>query len=199
MKNWFMQNLQKALNRYLALDPESKNRLALLHGKSVQLEITGMNLQFQLQFADDKILCTDNLTTPAHTHIQSTPLSLLRMINAEGDRTQFFAGDVHISGDLELAQQMVDVFDELEIDWEEYLSRWIGDVPAHQMKNLSRQLKHFHQRFSDILSQNINEYVHEEINLFPPAEALQDFFTEVDELRMDVDRVAQRIERLKEK
>ena len=45
----------------------------------------------------------------------------------------------------------------------------------------------------------VNEYVHEEAEFFPAREALQDFFQDIDTLRMDADRLEARVERLLKK
>ncbi len=188
--------IEKAINRYLSLDPESKHRIAALQGKAVTLELLGINLIVQLLFSEEGIqIKWEDFLKPDVT-IRGTPLNLFHMSVAEDQRKQFFEESVVLDGDMELAQPVLAIFDELEIDWEEYLSQWIGDVPAHQAGRLMRGLNRFRQKISQTSAYNLNEYVHEEINLFPPAEALQQFFREVDELRMDVDRLEARVNRM---
>lgn len=193
MKEWF----EKAVNRYLALDSESKKRIGALQGTIVTLELQGISLTLQMVFTEDTLqLKWDDFKNPDLT-IRGTPLNLLHMSLAR-DRQKFFAEDVVVEGNMELAQQVLAVFDELEMDWEDYFSTWVGDVPAYQTGRLFRRLKKMSQRVRHVISYNLNEYVHEEISLFPPEAALQHFFQEVDELRMDVDRLEARIEKMKE-
>lgn len=197
MKQFLTDILQKALNHYLALDPESKTRLLELEGKIVTLELLGLGLTVQLFFADHKIkISCDELLTP-DTYIKGTPLTLLRMTLTEGDRKHFFAEDVSIEGNLDLGQKVIDLFDHIEIDWEEYLSKWVGDVSAHQIGRFAERAISFSKRLHETLLQNVNEYVHEEADLFPSQEASQDFFADVDVLRMDVDRAEARVASLK--
>lgn len=190
------QLLEKALNRYLALDHESKRRIALLRDKKVTIELLGTPLIVQMIFAEEKVQLDWNPTTTPDIRIKGTPLNLLHMSIAPEQRQRFFAEDVVVEGNMELAQHVLAIFDDLEIDWEEQLSQWIGDVPAHQTGRVLRSVKAFSQRVRRSLLRNVNEYVHEEVNLFPPPEALQHFFHDVDELRMDVDRLEARIEKL---
>lgn len=193
------QLLEKAINRYLALDSESGKRIAPLQGKIVSLEIKGTSLSVQMIFKENGIeLKWDNFYHPDLT-MSGTPLNLLHAKIAPEKRRHFFAEDVVVEGDMELAQQILAVFDELEMDWEEYFSKWLGDVPAHQMARFLTRLKNVGQTVQKSFSYNLNEYVHEEINLFPAVEALQLFFHEIDELRMDVDRLEARMLKLKEK
>lgn len=193
MKNILFSLLQKALNRYLALDPESAKRIQGLEGKTVLLTLLGAGISLQLVFRDGRIQIKHDDFLTSDTTIQGMPLSLLHMKLTRGDRKQFFAEDVAIEGDLDVAQSVMDLFDQLEIDWEEYLSHWVGDVPSHQVGRFVRHIKKTARRAQEVLLQNVNEYVHEEADLFPPTEAMQDFFNDVDELRLDVDRLSARI------
>lgn len=189
--------IQSALNRYLALDPESRVQLKKLENKVATIELLGLAVSFQLVFTSEKIKVKQNDFLPANAHIKGTPLTLLRMALADGDRKHFFSNNsVSIDGDLDFAQEVVDLFDQLEIDWEEHASHWIGDVAAHQLSNVLLKTKNNICQIFQSMTQNINEYTHEEIVLFPPTFALRDFFDEVDQLRMDVDRAEMRVKRL---
>ncbi len=206
--NQLIENyLTQALNRYLALDPESSQRLQPLKNKTIRIELCIAQAplykedkcQFQMLFTETGIqLKTFDLSAP-DTHLKGTPLSLLRMTFSHKNRKSFFEKDICIEGDPELGQQVIALFDELEIDWEEYISYWIGDIPAHQLTRFTRKLSTLGNRLRETLAQNINEYVHEEVDLFPSPEALQDLFHGVDELRMDTDRLEEKIQRLAKK
>ena len=189
MKPGMAKAFQAALNQYLALDPETNTRFKGLQGKVVALELTGIKIILHLVFTQQGIDVTLDESVKADTIIKGSPLSLLHMTLNSENRKQFFAEDVSIQGDLDLGQQVMDLFDKMEIDWEEYVSRYVGDVPAHQIGRVTRSVRSFVKRTQDIFLQNTNEYLHEEIELFPSREALQDFFQEVDALRMDVDRL----------
>lgn len=196
MRSFIEKNLQSILNHYLALDPESASRLLNMQNKSVKIELLDVNLIFQLIFTSDEIQLKTNDFIPANATIRGTPISLMHMAISKDNRKKFFEDDVTIEGDVALGQKVIDLFDSLEIDWEEYLSHWIGDIPAHQTGRVVRHFKNFTQQFRKTITQNMNEYVHEEVNLCPPREALQDFFHDVDNLRMDTDRLEARIAKL---
>lgn len=192
MKLW----LATALNRYLALDPESRVRLTRLQDKAVTIELIGTPFLFQLVFRDEQIqILWQDFLTPDLT-IKGTPFVLWQMSFMREQRHRFFADDVVIEGNMELAQQVLAIFDELDIDWEEQLSQWIGDTSAHHLGRAAEHFKQFSQRLTTSFMRNVSEYVQEEAQLFPPREALADFYQDVDELRMNVDRLTARVERL---
>lgn len=189
--------LETALNRYLALDPESAKRIEALEGKVVTIELLATGVTFQMFFSAGRVVLAWQDFSPADIVIKGTPLNLLHMSLARDARNRFFAEDVIITGNMELARHVLAIFDDLEVDWEEWTSQYLGDVPAHQMGRVVKKIKSIGQTIRESLCRNVNEYVHEEIQLVPANEALQDFFTQVDDFRMDVDRLEARVAQLK--
>ena len=199
MKSAVLAFFQKALQRILSLDSESKNRLAILQGRHIAVELKNLDVTLHCVFINDSVeLKSDLLDTP-DAFIKGTPLTLMRMALTTGDRKHFFVDDVEIVGNAEIAEQVINLFDQLEIDCEEYASHLIGDVSAHQVGRLLRDAQRFVRHTNKTLSRNINEYIHEEIPLFPSVEAIKDFFHDVDEIRMDVDRLAVKVEHIKKR
>jgi ubiquinone biosynthesis protein UbiJ len=193
MQTLIISLLKKAINQYVLLDPESRARLEALEDKVINLELLGIGITLQLHFSKGNIEISKDAHLPAHTYIKGTPLSLVRMALTKDNRNSFFADDLSVEGDLELAEEVIELFDHLEIDWEEYTSRWLGDVAAHQLGRFVRGIRNFNQRANETLLQNVNEYVHEEVKLCPAKEEIEDFFKEIDEIRMAVDRMEARV------
>jgi ubiquinone biosynthesis protein UbiJ len=200
-KKKLVATLQKAVNHYLSLDPESLQRLLKVRNKIVKIELLGIGVDFYLTFTEtglqfDIPASIQENTIKADTIIKGTPLRLLHMALSGEKRQQFFVEDVSIQGNLELGQQVTHLFDQVEIDWEEHFSHLVGDVSAHHLGNIFRKMKAWGKQTRNTLIQDVNEYVHEEINLFPASEALRDFFHDVDSLRMDTDRLEARLKQL---
>jgi ubiquinone biosynthesis protein UbiJ len=189
--------LSKAVNAYLKLDPESATRLAALENKVVVIKLLPSSLCFYCTFMQNELqLLSPDASLSIDTTVMGTPLALAGVALTKTDRHQFFADDVKIEGDAELGQQVIALFDELEIDWEEHLSHFIGDVPAFQAGKLFRKLQRITHQFTNSLTQNVSEYLHEEKEWLPAREALVDFFADIDELRMAVDRAEAKMIRL---
>ena len=89
-----------------------------------------------------------------------------------------FEGAVEIQGDTETGQQLQDILASAEWDWEEQLSRFTGDVVAHQVGTLARRARRLLGSSRDTLERDISEYLQEEC------------------LRADLDRLSARVERL---
>lgn len=188
--------LSKAINAYLKLDDESKHRLQKLHGKSIAIELLPFHFCFQCVFSDNAVTLRQDPLLECDATLRGTPLQMMGVMIDKENRHRFFAEDLKIEGNAEIGQQMVALFDELQIDWEEHLSRFIGDIPAYHAGKFIRGMNEWFARSSESFTQNISEFLHEEINYLPPREALQDFFTDIDTLRMDADRIEARIKHL---
>jgi ubiquinone biosynthesis accessory factor UbiJ len=193
MKPLFLTSLTKAMNAYLNLDPESKQRLHKLQGKIITIEFLPFHFIFQCLFSEHGIdIKTDDLLK-ADTTIRGTPMQMLGVMITKDNRHRFFADDLKIEGNAELGQQVTELFDELQIDWEEHLSRLVGDVPAHHIGRLIQNIGSWLHNTEQSVTQDTSDYLHEEAAWFPSDVALQDFYDEIDTLRMDVDRIEARI------
>jgi ubiquinone biosynthesis protein UbiJ len=193
MKNFFLTSVNKAMNAYLALDPASSERLAALQGNVITIELLPFHFVFQLICDGTAVNLHLDETQPPVVTIRGTPLQMVGMMLSKDDRQRFFAEDVHIEGNAELGLQVVELFDALQIDWEEPLSALIGDVPTFHTGRFVRSMRTWLRQTERTFAQNVNEYVHEEVNWLPAKEAIADFYNDVDALRMETDRLAAKI------
>lgn len=194
--------LAKAMNAYIGLDPDTAVKLKALAGQTVRLEITGLplnlNFNIDLLFNSTGIEILQNYQGVVNTTLRGTPLALMKLGLGPTSASSFFNSEVSISGDLELGQTVKNILDHMEIDWEEHLSHFIGDVPAHQLGNAARAAQQFGQQASESLRKSLSEYLHEEKRLVVTQAELTDFFDDVSQVRNDVERLAARVELLKQ-
>jgi ubiquinone biosynthesis protein UbiJ len=193
MKDFFCSGLAKALNHYLHLDPDSLNRLKKLEGKIATIVWPALHFVFQCRFSADSVLISADEIEVSDVKISGTPWEMFNMMLAK-DRQHFFIDTLKIEGDAVLGQQVLALFDEMQWDGEEYLSRFVGDVPAHYLGRAGKQIQTIWQQINRSFTESLSEYWQEEINWFPSREAINDLFTDIDTLRMDVDRMAARLQ-----
>lgn len=189
----FLKPVETALNAYLTIDENSKRRLAKAAGKSLQVELKPFGLFFTCIVNATNIELTGLATDEATAKVKGTPLQLAGVAISRNNRQQFFADDLSIEGDAEFAQQLIDLFDSVEIDWEEHLAALIGDVPAYQVSKYKNKFKKWLRGSKSSLVQDISDFLHEEAAWFPVREELNEFFEDIDSLRMDTDRLESRI------
>lgn len=197
MNDFFLSFLAKTINSYLKLDPESTRRLETLQHNVITIELLPFHFIFQCAFTKAGIHIKPGETLPATTKMIGTPLQMLGAMIAKENRHRFFADDLVIQGNAEIGLQLVELFDAMQIDWEEYAAHIAGDTTAHHIGRAARGIKKWFNRIETSFTHNVSEYIQEERRWLPAREALQDFFDDIDRLRMDTDRMEARINMLK--
>jgi ubiquinone biosynthesis protein UbiJ len=104
--------------------------------------------------------------------------------------------EVRIQGDGELAQAIRFVVQNARWDVEEDLSRIVGDALAHRAVRTGRAAMQVPARMLSSLTRNVSDFWVEERPLIARRSDVAHWVQEVDRLRDDVERLAQRVERL---
>jgi ubiquinone biosynthesis protein UbiJ len=191
------RGLESAVNRYLLLDPAAGDRLAGLEGRVIALELRGLDLMLVFRVQGQGIAFIDEPGLTPDTVLRGTPLGIARLGLGRGNATgTLFSGDVEIAGDVETGQAFKAVLDAIDIDWEEQLSRFTGDMLAHQMGNAARHAGRWLDHARLTLERDLSEYLQEELRVVPTRIEIENFIGDVDRLRMDLERLEARIRRL---
>lgn len=191
-----LPRIEKLLNTYIKLDPFTFKKLTEISGKNVGISITGIPETIYIKITANGLILTTDIPLIADTHIFGAPFTLLRLLKQASSNELVAKGDIKIQGDLELAQQLQLLFKNMDIDWEEYLSHFTGDISAHQIGLMAKQLSRRANQTLRVSSQNLTEYIQEELRILPPQAEIADFISDVDELRSAVDRLAARVNNL---
>ena len=188
--------LEQALNAALALDPKTLERLSCLEGRLIAIELRGTGITLTLQpTTEGKLRLMGDFDGEVDTTLRGAPFALLRMSTGRTGEGMF-SGEVEIDGDVELGQQIQRIFEKLDIDWEEHLSRISGDIIAHQIGNTVRDLFAWGERAAEHLGRDTADYLQEERDVLPVDWEVEEFIKGVDTLRNDVDRIEARVKRL---
>lgn len=190
----FTAALERAINTWLSLDPDSRARLDALDGGVVALHVTGVQATLYFVPGADRLQVTLQYDGMPETRISGTPLALTRLGMA-GETTRLPEG-VRVEGDARLGQRFRDLLRGVELDWEEWLSRLTGDLLAHQLGEALRGFSGWSRRAADSLRMDVSEYLREESGALPTRGEVETFMDGVDILREDTDRLAARIARL---
>lgn len=191
--------IETAINQVLSLDPETVERMRSLQGKVIAIELQGLNVSLYIIPKEQGLNVFGHFEGEADTVLRGTPVAMAKIGLAKEAGDVLFAGDVEITGDVELGQQFRDILDGLDIDWEEHLSHVTGDIVAHKLGNLVRDVVKWGKESADILSRDAAEYFQEESQDLPNPGEVEDFLKTVDSLRSDVDRLEIRVSRLKKR
>ena len=191
-----LAGLEKAINAYLKLDPESLTRLAKLEGKAIKVDITDWKTSFFVLPHADGIEISKDHAEQADTTISGTLFNLFKTGCAKGENTALFKHSIEISGDTDVGESIRDVMAKIDIDWEEHLSKVVGDVIAHKVGVCIQRTRRLGRQSVETIRDNIKEYLQQESQQVPSREQVEKYIEDVSTLQNDVDRAEARLERL---
>ena len=192
-------SIESALNQYLSLDPLALSRFSSLEGKIIAIEIKGLNKTLCLFPSADGFMVLTDFDGEANATISGTPIALVKMGLAKDPKDVLFSGEIVITGDTAVANKFNRLISQLDIDWEELLAQNIGDIAAHKIGNLFHSASQWFSRSSNSIILDSGEYIQEEVHLSPSEAELRKFVNKVDGLREATDRLAAKIQIIKNK
>lgn len=191
-----ISGLEAVINHYLRLDPAIGSRMATLSGRCIGIELRGLDLTLYVFPDEHGIQLRDHTEGEPDTVLRGTPLGMVRLGIGGNTEKTLFSGEVVIEGDVETGQAFKAILDELDIDWEEQLSKLTGDIVAHQLGNMARQGRRTFRLGLGTLEKDIGEYLQEELRVLPARIETENFSADVTRISMDVDRLSARLKRL---
>lgn len=190
--------LEALVNAVLKQDPAAQQQLQSLSGKALHLECTtALPFTLTLVVEGDSLSLRSVYETTPDASITASASAFTRLAGSGGQTDALFSPDIALSGDTHLIQDLHRIISGLEIDWEEHFSRLFGDVFAHQLGQWARGSRQWGQQAAETLRLNIDEYLHEETAILPGRHEFAHFSAQVDELKLAVDRLSARVERLR--
>ena len=191
--------LETAINRILALDDLSVERLQRLDGRMLQLDLEDVGITLYFAFNERHVEVGTRSQYEPDTVISGSPLALFSMAAPEeAARWGTPESRVRISGDANLARDLERLFSRLDPDWEGRLSRLLGDVWGHQvaagLRAGARQVKTSAGSAGDMLA----EYLQRGQGPVARAEEVEAFSAAVEEVRAATERLEARIRKTTE-
>jgi ubiquinone biosynthesis protein UbiJ len=105
-------------------------------------------------------------------------------------------GEVKISGDMEVGRKFQTLFDKLDINLEKKIATYTGETFAYSLGQLFRSSKNWTAETIETFKLNATEFLQEETRDLPAKPEADIFYRQVDDLRMNYDRLTARINRL---
>jgi ubiquinone biosynthesis protein UbiJ len=189
------KSLTKILNHALHQNPPSLPLLNRLAGKIIRIELNHLDLCLTLFLDVQGITVLSDYEGEVNVRITGAPFTLLRLLLQE---QPLLANNpqVSVTGEIGIAQQLLELIRELNTDWEEQIAQWLGDIPTYYLTGSFRQVQEYTQDRFNTLQLNLSEYLQEEARHLPNPVEMELFLDTIDTLRDDLERLEQRIQRL---
>ena len=193
------EQLEKAINTAIQYAPGTQAALDSLVGKSVCLITTNPAINTTLEICSGEIRINPYWEGSATVTIKGPLITVLFQIGLNKSPGNVMASGIHIEGDQALAQQLATIFKETDIDLEEPLAHWVGDVAAHQAGQMARSAFSWLKKTTHTLMDSSSHYLREESQQVVEKQELHLFSQDIDVLRADYDRLEARAQQLQKK
>ncbi|BAW00219.1 ubiquinone biosynthesis protein UbiJ [Lysobacter enzymogenes] len=193
--------LEAALNRALALDPDTRAGLSALDGRSIALHLAEPPLAARILVAGERlevgpVRSSDEPDLSVRSTLGAIFAQLPNLLGAARNEQAAPVGKLRIEGDADLARRLQRLAERFDPDWQQPFTAVFGDLVGVQIANaVAGALRHARDAAGAFAS-NAAEYLTEESRDLVPRAELDAFHDDVDALRDDVERAAARVARL---
>ena len=171
----------------------SRAHLLPFSGKVVQFEIAFIKTNL-LILGDGSLSIAGETTAPEAT-IHVPPILALRILAGdEAAKTQ-----IKIEGDAHLATELSKILQLMRWDFEEDLSKIVGDIAANKTVSASKKAFTEARKQTINVAEMVSEFWQEEKPILAKKRHVTQFNAEVDTLKSDVARFEKRLEKLTKK
>lgn len=194
-----LATLEGLINRALTLAPRASAELAELEDCVFALECTSPLLDIYLQPGRGKVRLMGIYDGPVTTRVRGAAADFTELAASDDPAASLINGALELEGDSAPLLELQQILGTLDIDWEAPLVDTLGDVVGHQLAEVLRAGFSWGRETRGSLERQLEEFIHEEARLSPPRLELEDFYGDVQELSLRVERLESRSRRLRQK
>lgn len=189
----FKPVLTRLLNHLINQNSWARSQLRPFGGKAVRFDIPPISATLVV-LENGGLAMAGNAVVPDAIVVIPFPVALRLLAKDEAAATL-----TTLEGDTDLAAALAKVLRNMQWEYEEDLSKLIGDVPAHELASLGRKAAAEVKKQSFNLAEMLAEYWQEEQPLIAKKRHVEQFIKDVDSLREDTERLAKRLEKISAK
>jgi ubiquinone biosynthesis protein UbiJ len=189
--------LEIALNRLLALDPDTRADLAKLEGRRISLALEAPALALEISVEQQQLKVGPAQDAEADLGIRATlsgALSQLPFLRANNAAP---VGKVRINGDAELARTLQQLARGFDPDWDKPFSDAFGSILGPQIARILREAFQTGSTLAKKFARDAADFVTEESRDVLGKAELAAFNDDVDHLRDDAERLIARVQKLR--
>lgn len=184
-------------NKAISLDPATEIKLKALSGNSLSVMIDELGFPLCFTLSQQALLVTSAESEQCSI---SCNLNVLSKLADASELTELIKSDqLILKGDISVAQEISAIVKSLNIDWQNQLSNYIGDVATYKLSLLGRSLKNKLSFFKSQVSQDSSEWLLHEIKAAAHSSQVAEYSQHVAGVNKQVEALEQRIRNLQQK
>ncbi|PIA73614.1 SCP2 domain-containing protein [Ectopseudomonas toyotomiensis] len=191
-----LAGVEAGLNRVLRLDGTALPRLQTLSGKVIAVHCQNPALEIFILPSGDGLQLASQWHAPTDCTLTAPASSLARLALSREKTAILHRPEVSLDGDSAVLLQLAGILQDLELDWEYEISRWLGPVATTLLAGHLRSRVNLASHGAASLKQNLADYLAEESRTLVGQREADARFAELDQLKLALDRLEARIERL---
>lgn len=191
-----LKSVEHIINRLISDDKDALLRMARLSGKCIELCIVNKSIRIYIWPSSSGVKLDTTSEDRVDVTIKGSTSDMLSYVLAAKESTSSQKRNLEVIGDIGLAQEFQNIMKSIDIDWEEYLSAYTGDVLAHTLGNIFKAGAEYTAYASNKMREDISEYLMYEKRVLLSDIEVNEFISKIDVLRDDVERLKIRIDRL---
>ena len=188
--------VEQILNQLLQRDKYIAAQLTVFSGKVMEVQIHAPKMHITLLFDKERIQLSSldcvTLGLKPDASISGSASALWSLLQFDSTRRPLVNSGISTSGDSALIQDLYNTLRDLDIDWQDYLAPVLGDIITNELGELSLQAKQWSDEAGKKLRRNVRDYLLEEVRIIPQRDELDRFSSNLDSLRLAIDRAAAR-------
>ena len=186
-----------SFNRYLDCDPERAQALENINDKILSITIKEANFTLIMQVQNARFFEAD-LSQQIDASIIVSMHVLFGKMGGQDQNQLLKDGIIEIQGDSHVASVFNKVMNEIEIDWQDVISKYTGDIVAHQITTGAKSVASVLRRLGDNLRLDVRDYLQDDLQIAVTESEVEHFVEQVDDLRARTDRLEARLNKYTE-
>ncbi|WP_342653874.1 SCP2 sterol-binding domain-containing protein [Pseudomonas sp. F3-2] len=191
-----LASAEHGINRVLQMDSTALPRLDRLSGKVVAIECTSPAFHVHILPSDEGLMLAANWEGGTDVTLRAPAASLMRLALSKDKNAVLHSPEVDLEGESAVLLELVGVLQDLDLDWEYELQRWLGPVATPLIGGHLRNTARWTRESAESLSHNLAEYLAEESRTLVGRREAEARFAELDQTKQDLERLEARFERL---
>lgn len=191
-----LASVEHGLNRVLRMDSTAMPRLAALEGKVIEIDCRQPAMQVFILPDDEGLMLAAHWESEVDCSLRAPAASLAQLALAKDKTAVLHSPQVELHGDSAALLDLFGVLQDLELDWEHELQRWLGPVATALLAGHIRLRARWTRQGLARFSQSLSDYLAEESRTLVGKREAEAAFSELDTLKLDIERLEARLKRL---
>lgn len=185
--------IEMIVNRALKADPDALSKIATIKNQTIEISCFDWEMNFFVIIDSQGLQFHKKYSGESNTVIRGTLNNFLHIFMKGGDTKAVFNHPIDITGNTHNVEVMRDAFKNLDIDFEEKLSHYLGDTLSHKIFFRLKEAKNTLKKSAENITEQAKEFIHCETKSLVSQKQAEQFYADVAKLRDDVERMEARI------